>query len=557
MSIILGLGGSSHDYSSVLMKNGKVLFAIEDERISRRKRGLTWWYEKPCYHSVQYCLNAANLTLNDVDFIVAGDLMPARLNDIFDNIIYFNHHLLHAASIHYFTPHDEMALLVVDGGGSYLNRSGVGQSEYRETISFFHAENENISLLGRTVGASRRESDSFSRPVGNSLGYFYDLITRIIGFSKHEEGKTMGLAAYGSSVYSDLIQEFVTLGDTMDEAFSFDPLSSGLHEQLSEIITSRGDHFRTRADIAASGQQVFEKALIHSADLLISNTGIKKVGIAGGCALNAVANSALERHIERYNGELSVLPFVNDAGQAYGAAALQSALLGEVPIFLKQKGKKCNGLAYGGRNYTEHEVLEALTARYPDIEFVRLSKPLCQIADKLSSGHVIGYFEGGAEFGPRALGHRSILASPSSAETRERINRIIKKREPFRPIAPMVPDECFHDYFQGKSSQRFMITVSTVKEERICEIPAVVHIDGTARVQSVLEKDNPKIHSLLMRMKKLTGCPVLCNTSFNGPGEPIVETPLQAIDSLLKLELDYLFLEGFLVWASSTRVKNA
>lgn len=548
MAVILGLGGSSHDYSCVLMRDGQVLFAIEDERITRRKRGLTWWYEKPCKPSVDYSLEAAGLTLADVDFIVAGDLMPARLDDVFDGIVYANHHLLHAASIHYFTAPEEMAILVADGGGAYLNRGEVGQDEYRETVSFFQASGDDISLLGRTAGPCRRESDSFARPVGNSLGYFYDLITRVIGFEKYAEGKTMGLAAYGRPVYAGLIKEFVKFGETMDALIRFDPLSSGLYEQLAEIIAVRGDCLNVRADIAASGQQVFEEGLVRAANLLIDATGLATLGIAGGCALNAVANSVVAQHLKRRDCHMLVLPFVNDAGQAYGAAAWQSVRLGERPPFGRRGALGHVGLAYAGRTYTHDEALQALMARYPDIEYVRASNPSQMLAARLAEGRVIAYFHGGAEFGPRALGHRSILASPANAETRDRINRQIKQREPYRPIAPMVPDERFGDYFYGDSDQRFMITVSAVKEERIHEIPAVVHVDGTARVQSVRAEDNPEIHRLLMTMEQITGCPVLCNTSFNGPGEPIIETPAQAIDAFLRLGLDYLFLSGFLVW---------
>lgn len=548
MAIILGLGGSSHDYSSVLMRDGEVLFAIEDERITRRKRGLTWWYEQPCKASIEYCLNASGMTLTDIDFIVAGDLMPERINDAFDDIVYVNHHLLHAASIHYFTSPKEMAVLVADGAGAYINRGMVGHDEYRETVSFFHACGADISLLAKNVGPSRRETDSFSRSVGNSLGYFYDLITRMIGFQKYAEGKTMGLAAYGRPIYAKLIKEFVTFGETMDTVIRFDPLSSGLYEQLSDIIKARGDDLSVRADIAASGQQIFEEGLIHAANLLVDATGLMTLGIAGGCALNAVANGALARHLKQRNCRMLVLPFVNDAGQAYGAAAWQCAQLGESPPFHMRGTPDHVGLAYAGRNYTEDESLQSLMARYPDIEYVRLPDPTHTLAELLVAESIIAYFHGGAEFGPRALGHRSILASPKNAKIRDRINRQIKRREPYRPIAPMVPDERYDDYFYGESDQRFMITVSSVREERIHEIPAVVHVDGTARVQSIRAKDNPEIHSLMMTIEQITGCPILCNTSFNGPEEPIVETPAQAIDAFLRLGLDYLFLSGFLVW---------
>jgi carbamoyltransferase len=538
------------------MRDGQVLFGIEDERITRRKHGLTWWYERPCIPSVDYCLNAAGLTFDDVDFVVAGDLMPARLNDVFDDIIYVNHHLLHAASIHYLTAPNEMAVLVADGGGAYLNRGHVGEDEYRETVSFFRAHGADISLLGRTIGACRRESDSFSRPIRNSLGYFYDLITRLIGFEKYAEGKTMGLAAYGRPIYAPLLREFVQFGETMDSAIRFDPLDSGLYEQLQEIIRARGDDLNVRADIAASGQQLFEEGMIRAADLLIDATGLHTLGVAGGCALNAVANSAIASHLRRRGCRMLVLPFANDAGQAYGAAAWQSVRLGEPPPFRRQDAADHVSLAYGGRSYADNEVLQALLARCPSIEFVKAPDPAHTLAARLAEGNVIAYFHGGAEFGPRALGHRSILASPASAKTRDRINRQIKQREPYRPIAPMVPDERFSDYFHGDSDERFMITVSTVRSERMYEIPAVVHVDGTARVQSVRAQDNPEIHRLLMAMEHITGCPVLCNTSFNGPSEPIVETPAQAIDDFLRLGLDYLFLSGFLVWRPTAKSRK-
>lgn len=557
MAIVLGLGGSSHDYSSVLMRDGEVLFAIEDERVTRRKRGATWWYEKPCWPSASYCLNAAGLHISDVDFIVAGDLMPARLDDVFENIVYVNHHLLHAASIHFFISGQEKAVLVADGGGAYLNRGGVGEDEFRETVSFYHASGGDISLLGKTSGPCRRESDSFSRPVGNSLGYFYDLITRVIGMEKFAEGKAMGLAAYGQPIYVDLMKQYVTFSDDLSAFILFDPLGSGLYEELAKIISSRGDDMNVRADIAASGQRVFEQGLVAAAELLVDATGLRTLGIAGGCALNAVANGTVARHLEQRGCCLEVLPFVNDAGQAYGAAAWQSVRLGEAWPFKRRGTVDHVGLAYGGQEYGVGEIQAALVQRYPDVEYVRMPDPCPAVARMLADGRVVGYFDGGAEFGPRALGHRSILASPAKPETRDRINREIKRREPYRPIAPMVPDERFSDYFHGDPAQRFMITVSEVKQERMHEIGAVVHVDGTARVQSVRVTDNLGIHRLLLEMERLTGCPVLCNTSFNGPGEPIVETPAEAIDAFFRLGLDYLYIQGFLVWRPTAKATKA
>ncbi|NVJ91545.1 MAG: hypothetical protein HWE34_07795 [Methylocystaceae bacterium] len=551
---ILGLGGSSHDFAAVLMVDGQIVVGIEEERLTRRRHATTWWFEVPCQRAIDYCLETAGLSIEDIDHIVAGDIVPTRLLNDLPNIELINHHLLHAASIYHYENVEQMAVLSIDGGGSYLDSlMNVGQKDQRETISFYHGKQGHLELLGRTAGDCMREIDSFSKSVSNSIGYFYDLITRSIGFGKYQEGKTMGLAAYGKPVYQQDLSKYITMGESYSDAFLFNPLDKNLLDFISYEIKRQNHCFQVHADFAASGQAIFEKAIFNCAQSVLNKTGANHLGLAGGCALNAVSNGRLKAALQKEGIKLHLLPFANDAGQAFGAIAYKARQLGYNGPFRLKENRGLVDLAHPGKKYSQNHIVSALNKFYPKVEFSYMPESYDFLARKLSEGQIIGIFQGGSEFGPRALGNRSILAYPQNEKIRERLNRTIKHREPFRPIAPMVRTEDFSTYFEGEDDHMFMISTANVKKDKLQEIPSVAHFDGTARVQCLAKENNPLLHRTLGLLGQSGLHPVICNTSFNGPGEPIVETPEDALDCFIRLGLDGLYIEGHWVWRPENR----
>ncbi len=541
---ILGLGGSSHDFSATLLEDSNILCAIEDERITRRKHGHTWWFEKPCKPSIDYCLAFAGIELDDVSVIATSDLSPRRLDDFLPSVQYFNHHLCHAASVYHLANVEKMDLVICDGMGSPTTITQTGQ--FRETITLFSADGQNLSCKGKTVGFMPNERDHFSKGITNSLGYFYNMITRIIGFGKNEEGKTMGLVGYGKPIYTDLIRESIILREHRDSAFEFNYLESDLPNTLMDILVKSNYSFQTKADIATSAQKVFEDAMLHFA-ILSMRSESEAFGIAGGCALNTVANSKLEQLARDKGKSFFIYPHIGDAGIAFGAAFLA----------LNQDSKQKKQITVGGNKDTRHihklgkhysslQILEAFNEYYPKIDYELCDSPDEKIADLLSKNEIVGLFHGPSEFGPRALGGRSILSNPAEGETRNHINNNVKHREPFRPIAPMILEEFYGDYFEGSAEQYFMLSVSKVKPGMVSKVPSVVHIDGTARVQTIDEKLDPFIYQILTSFNSKTGIPVICNTSFNQAGEPIVETPSDAIRAFLKMPINFLFIENYM-----------
>lgn len=543
--LIMGLGGSAHDFSAVLLEDNNILCGIEDERVTRKKNGEYWWYEIPCKASSEYCLQTIGKKVHDVDCIVTSDIMPARLQKYFPKIIYYNHHLLHAASIYYFTSLENIAVLVMDGWGSILGKENTHR--IRETISIFHCNKNKINLVGRTTGIQPIEENSFSMGVSNSLGYFYNLITRIIGFGKFHEGKTMGLAGYGKTQYFDLFMRHIEIGSSFDNILTFKPFEQTLINEILGIIQKKQSSFQVKADIAASAQMVFETVLFQVVDLILKK-GFDYIGLAGGCALNSVANGKLSDYLNRKGKKLVVFPHVSDAGIAFGAAAYQYHQVLSKKNSIEVKGslneKKIFNVA---KNYSADQILEAINSYYPQLEYELARDSERKLAQLLHDGEIIAFFYGSSEFGPRALGNRSLLANPTSSQTRERLNREVKFREPFRPIAPVVLDKYYSDFFEGDPNNPFMLKVAKVKPEKINLISSVVHIDETARVQTVYKELNPVLYKILEEFHTLSGIPVLSNTSFNQRGEPIVETPLEALNSFSKMKINYLFIEGFII----------
>jgi carbamoyltransferase len=544
--VIIGLGGSNHDGSAALLLGSSIEVAIEQERVTRRKHGRSWWWENPVGAAVEYCLEAAQVSMEDVARFVSSDLLPKRVIEQYQpkRIRLFPHHLCHAASACMMLPPEtRAAFLVYDGMGSIRSKPNSSGKVLRETFSFFELDGKGLRCLGETLGESLVEHDDFPSGCSNSIGKIYDMATAILGFDESDAGKTMGLAAHGKPRYADAIMGFLSLGKDFSCCLSHDASDPSLSDFLKGLI-AESPHFAIKADIAASIQSVLEKTLLHAFSLLRSNQ-YDVVCVAGGCGLNSVANGILAQHLPP-DCQLMVPPFAADSGLAFGALWLdQNAERKEIPVFTLRGGPIAPSAARPGRLYGPTRCNEAAQRYYPRLAHDPRVHDARTLASELAQGSVIGFLNGPSEVGPRALGGRSILADPRSAKMRERINRSIKLREPFRPLAPMILEERYEEFFEDRRrADPYMLRVARATR-RCCELaPAVVHIDGTARVQTVGANDDPFLLELLRAFDELAGVPVLVNTSFNRRGEPIVETPEDALDAFFGMNLDGLYMDG-------------
>lgn len=546
--LYLALGGSNHDFSAALMRGNDIRVAIEQERLSRRKHGLTEWFGDPFAISIDYCLKAESATLSDIDIIVGSDTIPARVQALFKDkeVHLYPHHLCHAASAFMMqSPSSKVGVLVYDGYGSICHSPHIGKHrEARETFSFFVFGPHGYECLGKTLGFGFIESDEYPKGVSNSLGMLYEVVTAKLGFKPMESGKTMGLASYGVPNHIAAIEEFVQYGNNMSSCFSCDAADPKFIACLENILLREGNSFGVRANLAASVQTVFHKALancIRFFDL----ENLDCICLAGGCALNTVANSYVT---EKFGDSVPIVipPHCGDAGLGLGALWLERfALEREAPAITFRNSSVSPKIARPGRSYSARECRDAAYAYYPKLVHdpsIHSAKGLAQV---LAGGAIIGVINGGSEIGPRALGGRSILADPRTVISRERINRQLKRREPFRPLAPIVLRSDYSEYFHDEQhADPFMLKVARARERCLREAPAVVHIDGTARVQVVEDDDNSFLVELLQAFKEITGTGVLINTSFNRRGEPLVESPADAIDAFLGIGLDGVYMEG-------------
>jgi carbamoyltransferase len=543
--VIIGLGGSNHDGAAALAKGSSVEVAIEQERISRRKHGYSWWWENPVGYAVDYCLSAVDLELERVDRMVSSDLLPRRVITAYpeQDIRLYPHHLCHAASAcAMLPPGTRSVILVYDGMGSLVPGTHPDRV-LRETFGFFQVDADGLRSLGQTYGDAVLEHDNFPGGCSNSIGKLYDIVTTIIGFHEDDVGKTMGLAAYGKPRYADLIGSFVTLGDDLSACFCYDANNPELPDELLRVLAGEPG-FGVKADLAASVQLVLEKSLLHVYSL-VSGLKFDVLCLAGGCGLNSVANARLAAELPE-DRQLVVPPYTADSGICFGSLWLEmSDANGTPPNLLFRGGSFAPSAARPGRLYTREQCLAAVNEYYPRLVYdPRVDGPEA-LAAELAAGNIIGVLNGPSEIGPRALGGRSIFADPRSSEMRERINRTIKLREPFRPLAPMVLAERFSDFFEDRrQADPYMLRVARATKACRALAPAVIHRDGTARVQVVEADADPFLVRLLGAFNELAGLPLLLNTSFNRAGEPIVETPEDAIDAFLGMHLDGLYLDG-------------
>lgn len=587
---ILGISCFYHDAAAALIEDGALLAAAEEERFSRKKHDSDF----PRL-AIQYCLETAGITAQDLDYVVFyekpfvkferilttavqvvpkswkvfGDAMTTWLLDKLwvknlirqelgipaSRILFSEHHLSHAASTFLCSPFDDAAILTVDGVGEWATATmGVGKGT-------------EIKLL-REIRFP------------HSVGLLYSAFTAFLGFEVNEgEYKVMGMAPYGEPRYVDKVHKLIHLdrdgsfwldmdyfcfhhsstqtynqkfldlfGEPRDPSWHFFTESSGYPSYFEPKpsnyaeLAAKNQYY---ADVAASIQQVTEEIVLGMVRALQRETGLERMCLAGGVALNSVANGRIIR--ETPVREVFVQPAAGDGGGALGAALYAyHCALGKPRRFVMRH-------AYWGQEYSQGAVNDFLRqsgARYE--VYSREEELLDAVVEQLCAGHVVGWSQGRFEWGPRALGSRSILADPRRTDMKEIVNVKIKFREPFRPFAPSVLAEAAERYFDLPDAPkhypaRFMLYVVNVKEGQDAVLPAITHVDGTARLQTVHEAESPLYHRLIKRFGDATGVPVVLNTSFNLKGEPIVNTPANAFSTFMRSGMDALVVGNCLV----------
>lgn len=587
---ILGISCYFHDAAAALLRDGRLIAAAEEERFTRKKHD----YEFP-QHAIDFCLGIGGIKAAELDYVVffekpfikferlilssmqtfprshrvfreamitwLGDklwikhLIQKKLGVPPSKILFSEHHLSHAASSFFCSPFEEAAILTVDGVGEWTTASmGIGKGT-------------NIKLVKEIR-------------FPHSLGLLYSAFTAFLGFEVNEgEYKVMGMAPFGTPRYTDKVHKLIRIGkdgsfeldlDYFCFHYSTDKTFNGKFEALFGPPRDPKAHFFTPtsgypsyfgekpgnyeelakenqyyADVAASIQAVIEEAMLQMAHNAYKETGLKHLCMAGGVALNSVANGRILR--ETPFEELYVQPSAGDGGGAIGAALYAyHMVLGKPRHFIMEH-------AYWGEEHGPGEVEKFL--RENGIDYHRFNdedKLITYVVDRLQEGKVIGWSQGRFEWGPRALGNRSILADPRRADMKDLVNVKIKFREPFRPFAPSVLADRAEEYFVLPEAvkhypARFMLYVVDVQGGKRETLPAITHVDGTGRLQTVRKEVNPKYYRLIETFGKATGVPVVLNTSFNLKGEPIVNTPAEAFNTFSQSGMDTLVLGEYVI----------
>jgi len=569
---ILGIY-TGHDLSACLLRNGEIVTVIEEERLTRVKHGIPkplrgLWDEFNGHFgyfpwaAVSYCLEAGGIGLDELDAIVLPEdarstamasmlpLKDRRRIIVSDEPAGGVHHYRHALSGFLASTFDSAAVLVVDGDGTWVD----GHYE-AETGYLFKDRGGGYREIFKNRYKPRSSPDGVLALYGG-LGFTYEYISALLGFVNTkigymaEPGKTMGLAPYGRP-NPELAAPWVTYdGFGMDFSRFHEWLcASGMHKLVSfdsrekALVQNEEEISSYARDLAYKVQQELERAMLHLAEQLHAATQARNLCLAGGVALNSVANGLILKQGPFEN--VFVQPAAADNGQAIGLA-----YYGHQKLSGRNGKQRIRPIrhAFGGKPYPARQVRELLeTAELPFEEFPDDAALLKDTVSQLRKGRILGWFQGGSEYGPRALGHRSILVDPRDPGMKDYLNARVKFREPFRPFAPSVPLERASEIFELRGESPYMLIVAPVRDEWRERIPSIVHVDGTARVQTVDREVDPLYHGLITAFGAATGVPVLLNTSFNLRGMPVVESPLDALKCFLYTEMDALYLGRFKV----------
>jgi len=542
-----------HDKGAVIIEDGKVVVGITQERLSRIKHDGAYSGGKIPFESINYCLNALGLTIEDIDSFVYStteivDDVEKQFKEYTNkhvNLKFIPHHLAHAYSSFFSSGLDEAAVIVADASGSILShlnklpiwypdvtKEGLDPEEdWTEAISIYHFTKDKFEEV-------YKKWIKYPVPLetadGVSLGTLYSegSLQLVYEPTSHtwNAGKLMGLASYGDPEIVEEAPEFV-------KDLDVDIFIPG--RRIYPKVDYKSD-FYSKACVAGIYQREQERASLILAKIAKNLSDSNNVCVAGGSFLNCNSN---EKILKSGLFETSYfLPPSDDSGIPLGCAwyAYQELLDITSNDMLSP---------YLGKTYSRNEIVEAIN-KFPNLIFNEINDEIelyDTVAHWLSQNRIIGWFQGGSEIGPRALGNRSIVASPINSWITPHINSDIKKREWYRPFAPAVLFEHQSEIFESNLYSPYMLVTTTVKEEWRKKIPAVTHIDNSARHQSVTETSNNRFYNLINKFYEKTGVPVLLNTSFNGPKEPIVESPLDAINTFFETGLDFLVLNNFLI----------
>jgi carbamoyltransferase len=574
--LILGINAFHGDSSACLINDGELLAAVEEERFRRLKH----WAGFPSL-SIKYCLAATGVGINEVDYLAVNRRPWANLyrkalfvlshwpglKTIWDRLqaarepnnvaklitrefpgnsfkartYLVEHHRAHLASSFLVSPFEQAALLSVDGFGDFVS---------------------TMTGLGR---------DNSIKPLGqiffpHSLGMFYTAITQYLGFKKYgDEYKVMGLAALGKPRFLEKMRDIV--GDTREgfalnlkyfthhqqvPAYTWgggepsfeDVFSPRLEETLGPARTQGEPIAERHADLAASLQARYEEVFFRLLNLLYGMTKTANLCLAGGCALNSVANGKIFNHTPFR--EIYIQPAAYDGGGSLGAAYYAyHNILGNKRCFVMKT-------SYWGPEFSPAEIETAINRQQNQMKGINIRRIdnedelVRETAPRIADGKIVGWFQGRTEWGPRALGNRSIIVDPRRPEMKDILNSRIKRREPFRPFAPSILLEATGEYFEQDYPDPFMIKVYPIRKEKRGTIPAVTHVDGTGRLQTVSREENPLYYGLIQEFARLTGVPVVLNTSFN-ENEPIVCTPEEALNCFLRTRMDVLVMGSFML----------
>ena len=561
----LGISCYYHDSAAAVLKDGNVLAAVEEERFSRVK-----FDDSFPKLAIDWCLKKSGIKISDIDFVAFYDKPVLKFERLLDNylgvaprglgsfldvipkwihkrlwikdeikknlkgfkgkILFPEHHMSHAAYTFFTSPFEEAAILTVDGVGEW------------STTTFGTAKNTTINL-----------SKDIRWP--HSLGLFYSAFTYFLGFKVNEgEYKLMGLSSYGKPKYYDkILSELIDVKDdgsihlnmkyfaftydkymtnqNFSKLFGISPRKNG--EKMEQI------HF----DIGASAQLVLEEILLKMVNHVYEKTKMKNLCLGGGVALNGVANNRILR--ESPFEKLHIPPSPGDAGSAIGCAQYSYYChLQHKREFLETSEQIKNNI-FVGPDYSNEQIKTFLDKNKIQYDYLEKDQLLKTTAKLISEGNVVGWYQGKMEWGPRAIGNRSILADPRNPKMKDILNEKIKHRESFRPFAPSIMEEYVSEYFDINVPSPYMLLVAKVKQPK--KIPAVTHVDGTGRLQSVAKNVNSLYYELINEFYQLTKVPVIINTSMNVMGEPIVNTPEQAYEMILKTDMDYIILGSYIL----------
>jgi carbamoyltransferase len=543
-----------HDKGAVIIENGKVVVGITQERLTRIKHDGAYQGGIIPFESINYCLNALSITHRDIDYYVystteiedtVGPQFFSKYNDLKREILYFiPHHLAHAYSAFFSSGLEESAVVVADASGSILNfknklnlwyeknRDGLDTNEdWTEGISIYNFNKKEYSEV-------YKKWIKYPVPIntdeGVSLGTMYSTGSLQLIYEPNTQtwpaGKLMGLASYAND---DIVNEAPFFVEEKEDDIYIS------NNNIYPKVSWKSD-FYSRACVAGIYQREQERASLILANMAKKFTDSKNICVVGGSFLNCNSNEKILNSGLFEN--CYFLPPSDDSGIPLGCAWFAYQKLTDI--------EETEMLSpYFGKTYSKNEIFESLN-EYPNLfytEYENFDDLVENVSFSLSQNRVIGWFQGGSEIGPRALGNRSIIASPINSWMTGHINSDIKHREWYRPFAPAVLFEHQGDVFESSVYSPYMLVTTTVKEEWRNKVPAITHIDNSSRHQSVTVDNNPRFHSLISKFHEKTGVPVLLNTSFNGPHEPIIETPMDAIKTFLSNNLDILVLNNIVI----------